>query len=55
MLAYHKQKGKRTTMKNQNESATLGRPAVKFLSGGGGGGGGGGGASTSLRTSNPSP
>ena len=31
---------KRTTMKNQNRSAALGRPAMKLLGGGGGGGGG---------------
>ena len=31
---------KRTTMKNQNRSAALGRPAIKSLGGGGGGGGG---------------
>ena len=30
---------KRTTMKNQNRSAALGRPAMKLLGGGGGGGG----------------
>ena len=40
MLTYHKQIYKRTTMKNQNRSAALGRPAMKFLGGGGGGGGG---------------
>ena len=46
MLADHKQKDKRTNMKNQNRSAALGRPATKLLSGvcmcvcvwGGGGG-----------------
>ena len=32
---------KRTTMKNQNRSAALGRPAIKSLGGGGGVGGGG--------------
>ena len=46
MLTYHKQIDKRTTMKNQNRSAALGRPAMKLL-------GGGGGASTSLRSTNP--
>ena len=40
MLAYHKQIDKRTTMKSQNRSAALGRPAMKLLGGGGGGGGG---------------
>ena len=35
---------KRTTMKNQNRSAALGRPAMKLL-----------GASTSLRSTNPRP
>ena len=40
MLTYHKQVDKRTTMKNQNRSAALGRPAMKLLGGGGGGGGG---------------
>ena len=39
MLTYHKQIDKRTTMKNQNRSAALGRPAMKLLGGGGGGGG----------------
>ena len=39
MLTYHKQINKRTTMKNQNRSAALGRPAMKLLGGGGGGGG----------------
>ena len=38
MLTYHKQIDKRTTMKNQNRSAALGRPAMKLLGGGGGGG-----------------
>ena len=33
MLAYHKQIDKRTTMKNQNRSAALGRPAMKLLGG----------------------
>ena len=43
----HKQTDKRTTLRNQNLSATLGRPAMKLLCvcvcvwGGGGGGGGG--------------
>ena len=41
LLTYHKQIDKRTTMKNQNRSAALGRPAMKLLGGGGGGGGGG--------------
>ena len=40
-LTYHKQIDKRTTMKNQDRSAALGRPAMKLLGGGGGGGGGG--------------
>ena len=40
MLIYQKQIDKRTTMKNQNRSAALGRPAMKLLGGGGGGGGG---------------
>ena len=31
MLTYHKQIDKRTTMKNQNRSAALGRPAMKLL------------------------
>ena len=35
MLAYKKQIDKRTTMKNQNRSAALGRPAMKLLDGGG--------------------
>ena len=35
MLTYHKQIDKRTTMKNQNRSAALGRPAMKLLGGGG--------------------
>ena len=38
MLTYHKQIDKRTTMKNQNRSAALGRPAMKLLGGGGVGG-----------------
>ena len=38
MLTYHRQIGKRTTMKNQNRCAALGRPAMKLLGGGGGGG-----------------
>ena len=42
MLAYHEQIDKRTTMKNQNRSAALGRPAMKLLVVRGGGGGGGG-------------
>ena len=33
MLTYHKQIDKRTTMKNQNRSAALGRPAMKLLGG----------------------
>ena len=37
MLTYHKQINKRTTTKNQNRSAALGRPAMKLLGGGGGG------------------
>ena len=40
MLTYYEQIDKRTTMKNQNRSAALGRPAMKLLGGGGGGGGG---------------
>ena len=39
MLTYYKQIDKRTTMKNQNRNAALGRPAMKLLGGGGGGGG----------------
>ena len=35
MLADHKQIEKRTTMKNQNRSAALGRPAINLLGGGG--------------------
>ena len=31
MLADHKQTDKRTTLRNQNLSATLGRPAMKLL------------------------
>ena len=42
MLADHKEIDKRTTIRNQNRSAALGRPAMKLLGGGGGGGGGGG-------------
>ena len=38
MLADHKQIEKRTTMKNQNRSAALGRPAINLLGGGGEGG-----------------
>ena len=34
MLTYHKQIDKRTTMKNQNRSAALGRLAMKLLGGG---------------------
>ena len=41
----------RTTVRNQNRSAALGRPAMKLL----GGGGRRGGASTSLRSTNPRP
>ena len=52
MLADHKQIDKRATLRNQNRSAALGRPAMKLT---GGGGGGGGGASTSLRSTNPRP
>ena len=44
MLAYRKQIDKRTTMKNQNRNASLGRPAMKLLR-----------ASTSLRSTNPRP
>ena len=36
MLADHKQIDKRTTLRNQNKSAALGRPAMKLLGGGGG-------------------
>ena len=36
--ADHKPIDKRTTMKNQNRSATLGRPAMELLREGGGGG-----------------
>ena len=39
MLADHKQKDKRTTLWNQNGSATFGWPVMKLLGGGGGGGG----------------
>ena len=35
MLVYHKQMDKRTTMKSQNRSAALGRPAMKLLGVGG--------------------
>ena len=42
MLEVHKQIDKRTTMRNQNRSAALRRPAMKLLRGGGGGGGRGG-------------
>ena len=41
---------RRTTIKNQNRIAALGRPAIKIT-----GGGGGGGASTSFRSTNPRP
>ena len=44
MLADNKQIDKRTTMRNQNRSAALGRLAMKLL-----------GASTSLRSTNPRP
>ena len=37
MLADHKQTDKRTTLRNQNISAALGRSAMKLLVGGGGG------------------
>ena len=37
MLTYHKQIDKRITIKNQNRSAALGRPAMKLLGEGGGG------------------
>ena len=47
IIADHKQIDKRTTMKNQNRCAALGRLAMKLL-----GGGGGGGASTGLRSTN---
>ena len=40
MLADHKQIDRRTTMRNQNRSAALGRQAMKLLGGGGGSGGG---------------
>ena len=43
MLADNKNMDKRATMRNQNSSAALGRPAMKLLGGGGGGAGGGGG------------
>ena len=46
IIADHKQIDKRTTMKNQNRCAALGRLAMKLL------GGGGGGASTGLRSTN---
>ena len=36
MLADHKQIDKRTTTRNQNKSAALGRPAMKLQGGGGG-------------------
>ena len=38
MLADHGQKDKRTTLRNQNKNAGLGRPAINLLGGGGGGG-----------------
>ena len=38
MVADHKQIDKRTTMKNQKGSATLGQPAMKLLGVGKGGG-----------------
>ena len=37
MLADYRHIDKRTTMRNQNRSAALGRPAMKLLGGGGGG------------------
>ena len=37
MLAENKQIDERTTMRDQNRSAALGRPAMKLLGGGGGG------------------
>ena len=37
MLVDNKQIDKRTTMRNQNRCAALGRPAMKLLGGGGGG------------------
>ena len=40
MLADNRQIDKRTTIRDQNRSAALGRPAMKLLGGGGGGGGG---------------
>ena len=43
MLAEHKQVNKRTSKRNRNRSAALGRPAMKLLDYWGGGGGGGGG------------
>ena len=42
MLADNKQIDKRITVRNQNRSGALGRPAMKLLGGGGAGGGGGG-------------
>ena len=51
MLTYHTQIDKRTTMKNRNRIAALGRPAMKLL----GGGGGGGGASTNFSVDQPLP
>ena len=40
MLADRNQTDKRTTLRNQNISAALGRPAMKLIGGGGGRGGG---------------
>ena len=37
MLTDNKHIDKRTTMRNQNRTAALGRPAIKFRGGGGGG------------------
>ena len=54
MLANHKERDTRTTMKGQNRSAALGRPAMELLGGGGGGGGGGaGGAELQLVCGRP--
>ena len=50
MVIKHNQIDTRTTMKNQDRSAALGRPSMKLL-----GGGGGGEASTSMRSTNPRP
>ena len=52
-LTDYKQIHKRTTTKNQNRSAALGRPAMKLL--GAGKLWQGGGSSTSLRSTIPSP